>query len=53
MSYLDNLLYRYLSVSIHDLLPRAVAVLVPALASRPVLQRVRNPQAWHHPTQMR
>ena len=53
MTYLENWLYRYLSVYIRDLLPRAMAALVPALAYRPVLQRVRSPRAWYRPAQMR
>jgi hypothetical protein len=53
MPRLDNWLYHYFSMYVHDLLQHAVALLVPDLVYRPVLQRVRSPRAWHRPTQMR
>jgi len=53
MILLEDLLYRYLPIHIHDLLHQVLAVTVPSLAYRPVLQRVKTSRAWHHPSQLR
>lgn len=53
MLLLENLLYRYLPIDIHDLLHHVLAVMAPSLAYRPVLQRVNTSRIWHHPSQMR
>jgi hypothetical protein len=53
MQYLENWLYRYMTMYAHDLLHQVLAVMVPSLVYRPVLQRVRTTRAWRRPTQMR
>ena len=46
MKYIENWLYRYMTMYAHDLLHQVLAVMVPSLVSRPVLQRVRTTWAW-------
>ena len=53
MILLEDLLYRYLPIHIQDLLHHVLAVMVPSLAYRPVLQRVKTSRVWHHPSQLR
>jgi len=53
MILLEDLLYRYVPIRIHDLLHQVLAVMAPSLAYRPVLQPVKTSRAWHHPSQLR
>jgi hypothetical protein len=45
MIRLESWLYRYVSMYAHYLLHQALAVMLPSLVYRPVLQRVRIPAA--------
>jgi hypothetical protein len=53
MKYLENWLYRYMTIYTHDLLHQVLAVMVPSLVYRPVLQPLRTARSWRRPTQLR